>query len=128
MSESPAAPTEMTREELEEEVVEMRAEITELNDSSQQMQKDIAFLKKTLITLTDADLGDDMGVMDLPKHGKHLRSDIENLQSVVNHHSEQLAAVSDVSQKKTEKEAKSPRSPRSRCSRRPIPRQPSSLM
>ena len=42
----------------------------------------------------------------LPESGEQTRTSIEDLQGAVNQHGEQLAAVSDVSQKNTEKEGK----------------------
>ena len=101
MSQSRRAPEEMSRDELEEEVAELR-------ERMQTVESDIAFIKRTLVTLTDADLKDDghHPLEGLPESGEQVRISFEDLQEAVRHHGEQLAAVSDVSQKNTEKEGK----------------------
>lgn len=52
MSQSQHTPEEMSREELEDEVAELR-------ERMQTVEADIAFIKRTLVILTDADLKDD---------------------------------------------------------------------
>ena len=101
MSQSKRSPKEMSRDELEEEVAELR-------ERMQTTESDIAFIKRTLVTLTDADLKDDghHPLEGLPESGERTRASIDDLRDAVSHHDEQLAAVSDVSQKQTEKEGK----------------------
>ena len=101
MSQSKRLPEEMSREELEDEIAELRKRM-------QTVEGDIAFIKRTLVTLTDANLkdGGHHPLEGLPESGERTRTSIEDLQEAVSHHGEQLAAVSDVSQQNTEKDGK----------------------
>lgn len=98
MSQSSPAPGEMARDELEAEVKENREKI-------RQLETDMAFMKKALTELTDAELEGE-GVMELPDAGREMRDEFDDLASAVGSHGEQLDAVTDVSEKKTDKEQK----------------------
>ncbi|WP_273836191.1 hypothetical protein [Halococcus sp. PRR34] len=92
MSQSP--PDELTRDELEREVGGLREQV-------QDMQTDIAFLKKAVTTLTDADLGDDMGVMALSDAAEETRTEIDDLRIAVESHGDTLASIADVGEDKS---------------------------
>ena len=96
---SQSSPEELTREELESEVGQLR-------ERMRQTQTDVAFLKKALVTLTDADLGDELGVRGLSDAAERTRAEIDDLETAVASHGETLEMIADVGEDKTSEEEK----------------------
>lgn len=101
MSETRPALEELTRDELEAHVRDLEGEIDAVGEEMRQLETDMAFVKKALTTLTDADLGEEMGVMELPQFAERTRDDIEDLQIAVENHGETLATIADVESEKS---------------------------
>ena len=101
MSESTTALGELTRDELEAHIRDLEGELDAMGEEMRQMETDMAFIKKSLITLTDADLGEEMGVMELPQFAEQTRGSIEDLQSATKSHGETLATIADVESDKS---------------------------
>ena len=96
---SQSSPEELTREELESEVGQLR-------ERMRQTQTDVAFLKKALVTLTDADLGDELGVRGLSDAAERTRAEIDDLETAVASHGETLDTIADIGDDKTSQEEK----------------------
>lgn len=107
MSESPVALGEWTRDELEAHIRDLEDEIESLDESTSAMRNELAFIKRTLVVLTDAEIGGEHHPLEgLPDAGEQTRGDIDDLQSAVTNHGKQLEAIRDVGSEKTGKDEK----------------------
>ncbi|WP_435075983.1 hypothetical protein [Halococcus sp. AFM35] len=102
MSDVVAAPEEMTRDELEAYVRDLESDVENLNESTSAMRNELAFIKRTLVVLTDAEIGGEHHPLEgLPEAGEQTRGDIEDIQTAVESHGETLATIADVESEKS---------------------------